>query len=458
MKSRDLFELAGRNLREAVLRNSLTTLGIAVGVASLVAMLSLGVGLQQMINSKLMRSGLFNAIFVSQRQNTRGFGVAPRKGSPEQEQEGRALDDAALEELKRIPNVTEASPEIRFPSDIHFNGTSHTAFLAGLPPSASSDEAFQGMKGHFFSGPKADEAILQIEFAKDLNTDTASLVGQDLVLRYAERQALPPDQKGKASGSDSSGGYGFAVIPRERKLHIVGIVETAPGGGLSNLGRGGVFIPQAVALELRSVQSNDVRALLRAANGGGSATTSYANVTVRVTSASQVPAAEEAINNLGFRSFSLIDASRNLRKVFAVIDLFLGIFGSLALAVASLGIINTLVMAILERRREIGILKALGAGDRDVRQLFFAEAGAMGLIGGAFGVFLGWVMGQLINIGTNYYIRQQDVHAEAITVCAVPLWLIAGAIGFAIFVSLGAGMYPASRAARLNPVEALRYE
>src|SRR6202000_1083719 len=103
---------------------------------------------------------------------------------------------------------------------------------------------------------------------------------------------------------------------------------------------------------------------------------------------------EDAIKKLGFNTFSLQDATRSLRLVFTVFDLFLGLFGSLALAVASLGIINTLVMAILERRREIGVLKALGAADRDVRQLFFAEAGVMGLAGGVFGVLLGWGIGR----------------------------------------------------------------
>ncbi len=88
---------------------------------------------------------------------------------------------------------------------------------------------------------------------------------------------------------------------------------------------------------------------------------------------------------MGYAPFSLLDLTRNLRRLFAILDLLLGIFGSLALAVASLGIVNTLVMAILERRREIGVLKALGASDSDVRQLFFAEAGVMGLLGGVGG-------------------------------------------------------------------------
>jgi putative ABC transport system permease protein len=141
---------------------------------------------------------------------------------------------------------------------------------------------------------------------------------------------------------------------------------------------------------------------------------------------------------------------------FAILDLLLGIFGSLALAVASLGIVNTLVMAILERRREIGVLKALGASDRDVRQLFFAEAGVMGLAGGAGGVLLGWGIGRIIQFVTAAYLSRQGIPADDIWL--VPWWLVAGALLFSVVVSLAAGMYLAARAARLDPVEALRYE
>jgi putative ABC transport system permease protein len=136
--------------------------------------------------------------------------------------------------------------------------------------------------------------------------------------------------------------------------------------------------------------------------------------------------------------------------------LLLAIFGSLALAVSTLGIVNTLVMAILERRREIGVLKALGAADRDVKQLFFAEAGVMGLAGGILGVGMGWLIGRAVTWGTNAYL--QRLNLPPAHVFSVPLWLVLGGIIFSIVVSLVAGLYPASRAARLNPVEALRYE
>jgi putative ABC transport system permease protein len=159
---------------------------------------------------------------------------------------------------------------------------------------------------------------------------------------------------------------------------------------------------------------------------------------------------------MGFNTFSILDATRSLRQFFEVLDLFLGIFGSLALAVASIGIVNTLVMAILERRREIGIMKAIGASDGDVKNLFFAEAGAMGILGGIVGVALGWAIGHIINLGTNIYLKRQALPPE--NFWAVPWWLIAFAIGFAFLVSLVSGLYPAARAARLDPVQALRYE
>src|SRR5437764_9486493 len=177
---------------------------------------------------------------------------------------------------------------------------------------------------------------------------------------------------------------------------------------------------------------------------------------VRVTKSKEIAGVEDAIKKEGFSTFSIVDASKGIARFFTFLDLFLGIFGSLALAVASLGIVNTLVMAILERRREIGIMKAIGASDGDVQKIFFCEAGSMGLLGGALGVSLGWMIGRIINFGTNVYLQRQDVKPE--NFWYVPWWLVAAALAFSILVSLLAGLYPAARAARLDPVKALRHE
>jgi putative ABC transport system permease protein len=195
---------------------------------------------------------------------------------------------------------------------------------------------------------------------------------------------------------------------------------------------------------------------LRDTTQAGSKVPTYSTVTVRVKDPGKIQQVEDAVRKMGFNTFSMLDATRSLRRFFAILDLFLGIFGSLALAVASIGIVNTLVMAILERRREIGIMKAIGASDGDVKKLFFAEAGVMGAFGGALGVALGWMIGRLINLGTNIYLKRQDLAPEQIWF--VPWWLVGSAIVFAIVVSLVSGLYPAARAAKLEPVQALRYE
>ncbi len=463
MKPGDLGELALRNLREALLRNSLTTLGVAVGVASLVAMLSLGVGLQELASKRLANSGLFDTVLVTSRRNLRDFNRSSAdKSAPPQKV--RPLDDDARKEMEHLPNVVEVYPQIRFPTEVRYNGNPYSTVVAGVPASARGNGAYDGMQGNFFSNPAADEAILQIEFARDLSDQPSTLIGKELIVRYVERQPLapqsapadPPTPK-KLDGSASTSANdtmseGFSIVPREKKLRIVGIIATEPAAGFGGFGNGRLFIPLDVAAALRAAQVTDLRDAVRASNGKPG----YANLTVRAKSPSQVETIESSIKNMGFSTFSLLDATRNLRLFFTIFDLLLAIFGSLALTVATLGIINTLVMAILERRREIGILKALGAADRDVKQLFFVEAGVMGLLGGVFGVGIGWLIGRAVTWGTNLYLQRQNLPPAH--VFSVPWWLVVGGIAFAVIVSLAAGLYPATRAARLNPVEALRYE
>jgi putative ABC transport system permease protein len=450
MKARDLADLAIRNLREAILRNALTTLGVAVGVASLVAMLSLGVGLQQLASKRLSQSGLFDTIFVTPKNNFRGMG-RPQPRATEPNTPPRPLDEDARKQLEKLPNVIEVYPQIRFFTEVRFNNKPFATVVGGMPDSSRNSGAFDGMQGNFFSSLSANEAILQIEFAKDLSEKPASLIGQELTLRYAERQPIP--SAGNASASPAESSTGFSVVPKELKLKIIGIVETEPAAGYGGYGNARLLIPLNTASTLRAAQVNDLRDIVR---GETTDKITYPSLSVRAKSPSQVEALETSIKSLGFNAFSLLDASKSLRTFFSVFDLLLGIFGSLALAVATLGIVNTLVMAILERRREIGVLKALGAADSDVQQLFFVEAGVMGFLGGIFGVTFGWLLGRAITFGTNVYLKRQSLNP--IELSSVPWWLVILALLFAILVSLGAGLYPASRAAKLNPVDALRYE
>ncbi|MGA9352238.1 MAG: FtsX-like permease family protein [Terriglobales bacterium] len=464
MKFYDLADLAVRNLRESVFRNSLTTIGISVGVASLVAMLSLGIGLQQLASRRLQKSGLFDTVVATSKRDLRNFREQREEGPAPSE--SPLLDETARKNIAQIPGVVEAYPDIRFVTDVRFDDKPHLTMVAGVPFSAkNNNDAFDGVQGSFFSSDAASEAILQKSFAEELlgitpkpGTDTTNiadlakqLIGKELTMRYAERRSIPSSSSSSAvaaSGSVASDSAAYSVVSREQVLKIVGLTDLDPDS-LRGAARARVFMPLKLAQDLHVVQSN-----LR--DSSASDMPSYTSISVRVQNPNQVPAVEDAIKKMGFSAFSIVDAARSMRQFFAVLDGFLAIFGSLALAVASIGIVNTLVMAILERRREIGIMKAIGASDADVRGLFFAEAGVMGLVGGAVGVTLGWVIGRIINFGMNIYLERQ--HFPSAQIWSVPVWLVLGAIGFSIVVSLVSGLYPASRAARLDPVQALRYE
>ncbi|HUI83497.1 MAG TPA: ABC transporter permease [Candidatus Binatia bacterium] len=460
MKGYDLFDLAARNLRQSKLRNGLTTVGISVGVASLVAMLSLGVGLQQLASRRLAGSGMFDTVFVTSKQDFRGFDRDEDRKEQHPEN-APVLDEPARETMAKLKYVTEVEPEIRVMGEILYGGQTHFGFVTGLPMSARENEAFDNLQGKFFSRPDADEVILLNDFAKELDPkNPKELIGKEVTLRYGEHQPLAADSeiagRPQLSGERSSGepaapdAYGFSVVRRTHPLKVVGIVEEEPYGGMRTVSRGRIFLPVDLTENLNMAEFSDMRSPLR---GHGR---TFMTLTVRVKDPAKVAQVQDAIKQMGFRTFSVLDATKSLRRFFTVLDLFLGIFGSLALAVATLAIVNTLVMAVLERRREIGVMKAIGASDGDVKRLFFAEAGAMGFFGGVLGIVLGFGIGKAINFGTGIYLRNHQLPAEAVWI--LPTWLIGAAIAFSIAVSLLAGLYPASRAARLDPVQTLKYE
>jgi putative ABC transport system permease protein len=444
-------------------------------VASLVAMLSLGIGLQQLASRRLEKSGLFDTVVATSRRDLRNFREQREDGPAPAD--SPALDEPARQKIEHLSGVVEAYPDIRFTTELRFNDKPYLTAVAGVPFSAKiNNDAFEGVQGSFFSSDRAPEAILQKSFAEELlgakpkpgasdaDMNVAELakplLGKELLMRYAERTASPSETRspsGSTSGSTTqsgnarpadSDGAAYSVVSRQQALKIVGVTDLDPDT-MRGAARARVFLPLRLVQELRVMQSSSRDTPL-------TGEPVYSSLSVRVGSPNQVPAVEDAIKKMGFNAFSLVDATRSMRQFFAVLDGFLAIFGSLALAVASIGIVNTLVMAILERRREIGIMKAIGASDADVRGLFFAEAGAMGLVGGAAGVTLGWVIGRLINFGTNIYLERQ--HFPPAQIWSVPLWLVLSAIAFSIVVSLLSGLYPAARAARLDPVQALRYE
>ena len=281
MKISDLSELALRNLRESVLRNSLTTVGISVGVASLVAMLSLGTGLQQLFSRRLAKSGLFDTVIVSSRRELRGMGRQEERAGPTPG-ESRVLDEPARQEMERLPNVSEAYPDIRFVTELRFEDKPHLTMISALPQSAKSNDAFDGMQGKFFSSDTEPAVILQKSFAEELLGKTPALgapepnvaelakplLGKELTMRYAQRQNTPtaPLRASETAPTDNgSDGAAYSVVSREQKLKIVGISDLDPESMRGPM-RAKVFLPLRLAEDLHVMQPTDLREISRAAS------------------------------------------------------------------------------------------------------------------------------------------------------------------------------------------------
>jgi putative ABC transport system permease protein len=213
------------------------------------------------------------------------------------------------------------------------------------------------------------------------------------------------------------------------------------------------MVPPGPAKRIKRLPFSSVWDLFRMRDGK----LGYSAVVVKLRSLGDLDRVRTRIHELGFGTFALADQFDQITKAFYFLDMVLAAVGMIAIVVASLGIVNTMVMSILERTREIGVMKAVGAADGDIKRIFFFESGAIGLLGGAAGCALGWTVSLVINRVVNFYAQRQG-GAPFIDYFAFPLWLFAGAVGFAVLVSLAAGVYPARRAARVDPVVALRHD
>jgi putative ABC transport system permease protein len=224
----------------------------------------------------------------------------------------------------------------------------------------------------------------------------------------------------------------------------------------------GIYIPLQAArqwiLDHRGPMSQVALALARESGAlSSSGVEGYDSAVVRVTNPVALTDVRKRLTEIGFGSFSIVDQLDQIRTVFLIIDSVLGLLGGISLLVASFGIANTMIMSILERTREIGIMKAIGAEDREIKLIFFVEAAVLGLTGGVIGTLFAWGIDAVANRAAYRFLLKPQ-GASFIDFFSLPPFLWLGAILFALIVSILAALYPATRAARIDPVKALRHD
>jgi ABC-type antimicrobial peptide transport system permease subunit len=491
----DLLQLAFRNLRQAKLRALLTTMGVVVGVAVIVTMVSFGLGLQQNMLARFGALDLFNEITVFGRSLTNlataGFDRQTGRTSEGGERRGprlkpdknptRILDDAAIAEIAKIPGVAYVQPTISLYVYTRANG--HVRFEPAAGASVPNDSSrFKNfLAGAMISSPDADEAVVTDSFTEDFGFEKpADAVGQ--TIEFLAPPSANEKTKSEPSNAEEEGPANFFGIPLDepettgesqtdlvaRKFLIVGVLDLhlkeGPGqGGMVGLLPGAaIYVPVHAArqwsLEHRGPMSQVALALARQSGSlNESEAEGYDAAVIRVSDPVALTEVRKRLTDLGFGSFSIVDQIEQIKTVFLIIDSALGLLGGISLLVASFGIANTMIMSILERTREIGIMKAIGAEDREIKLIFFFEAAVIGACGGGIGVLAGWGMTALANrLAYRFILKPQG--ASFIDFFSLPPWLSASAIAFALIVSILAALYPAARAARIDPVRALRHD
>lgn len=461
--------LALGGLGRRPLRAALTVLGVTIAAGALFSMVGFALGMQRQAEAPFEKLDMLKNIEIWPHRagaeesdsddpddgGMGGGGMGAERDSEEttqatageQEKQDSAgkdpvvIDDALLAEIQEVPGVALAYPEFRMGDvEIRFQKSRQRCTAVGAPRELGLLGAGGELivAGGFFSLDSRPEVMITEKLVESLGLGAAEdAVGKTLTLRAS----------GLARRDDAT----FEYRTEELEVALVGVYAPPQPAG--------AFLGKSILLPVDVMKDVPGVAVSPRHHGTGAAAVArgYARAIVRVEHPTDLVKVEKRLKEMGLGARTSIGRLQEMRKFFVFLDVLLAAVGTVALVVAALGIINTLLMAVLERYQEIGTYKAIGAADGDIVVLFLTEAILLGLAGGLGGLALGSGVSWALEVGINIYARGQGVE-EAISMFSFPGWLSAATVAFTTAVAAIAGAYPALRAARIDPIRALRGE
>ena len=452
MKLKDIASQGIKNLLRHRGRTMLTVLGVVVGCCSVVIMISIGIGMNISTQATLAQMGDLNVITVNQSG----------------EQDAKKLDESAVMAMKSINNVSSVIPKIRYYGQVTLYSGSGQRYktdyftLIGEDLAQLKTEGYELTEGEWESLKKG-QALAGEYLAYDFS-DTKRPEGMNRIERYMyydwetdSFMDLPDPYVNVMKDSVTLVIGNEPGTPDAKNV----ISDVKIGGVVKGTGNKSYEVSDALIMDLNALQKL-LDDYARVSGEKKQSETGYSEILVVVDDISHVESVEREIKKLGFRTSSMESIRKPMEQDLRQKQMLLGCVGAVSLFVAALGIANTMIMAISERVREIGVMKALGCYLGDIRRMFLLEAAYIGLIGGMIGIGLSYAVSAIMNSAGGGALFGNDydflIDAASMDLSVIPWWLAACAVLFSIMVGVLAGLYPAEKAVRIPTLDAIKHE
>ncbi len=434
MKPTDMLRLAAVSLQRRKMRTALTVLGVVIGTACIVVMVALGIGSMQQFNKTVAGSATLTEIRV----DSGGRGGAAKK-----------IDDGTIAALRQLPGAKSVSPVIEIPASIQVGKyAAPYATLTAIDPAAVP--ALRLEQGAMFTGSEGTPQIVLGYNARMFFVDPADESGG---------KGKPV---GDGQGEDGPTGPDLDWLQQQARISLGAWGEPAQGqaaktyrGGFCGLLKKdqsersyGTYISLNMAKTM-------IKENLATAAGMGLSMNAYTSALVYADDLDSVMPLLEHIQDMGYEAYSPTEFVQSARAEQARQQGQLSMMAVISLLVSAIGIANTMLAGILERRREIGVMKVIGLSIARIRLVFLTEAAMIGMVGGLMGLVVSWVISLFVNAGTGEA-TVLGMQFQSGVKLIIPWWLAAGAVGISMAVGMASGIYPAVKATRMSPLEAIR--
>ncbi len=442
MSVSDMIKMALRNLWKRKLRTFLTILGVIIGTASIVVMVSIGIGMNESFQKQVEQWGSLQVINVyAVGNNSYYYDDSESANINKNDKKATEITVNTIEEFKKIPHVEAATPVMN--EYMYFIAGKYVAdaSIQGIDPASMEAMGYKAEQGRVLQEGDSKTVVFGADVVSNFYNPKLSWR-----MRY-DSPSPEVDILNDKVMVTTDWNYGTKYADKTIKPIKVDVVGTISGGGNDGYN---VFMPIKELEKIKIAQSEYEAKKYNNRNAEKIKKGVYQNAMVKVDNMDNVKEVQESIKNMGFRASSLTDELETMKETTKMLRMMLGAIGAISLIVAAIGITNTMVMAIYERTREIGVMKVIGASLSDIKKLFLTEAAFIGFAGGLAGI--------LVSLGASKIVNIFAIRTNSNMLSSIPLWLCGASLLFATFIGIAAGYLPAKRAMKLSALSAIKTE